>query len=416
LQVSVIIVNYNVRFFLEQCLCSVQKALEKTDGEILVIDNLSSDGSLAYLQPLFPEVIFIPNSINEGFAKANNKALQKAKGETILFLNPDTLIAENTIVDCLQFLANNSKAGAIGVQMIDGSGRFLPESKRAFPTLYASFFKMSGLSFLFSGSALFNQYALGNLEKDSMHPVDVVAGAFMMVRRELLRSLAGFDEHFFMYGEDIDLSYRILQSGYQNYYLGNCRMIHFKGESSRKQSIPYIQSFYGAMVVFVQKHYSNRKAALFSLFIHIAIILRIALHYVYRFLLTVSKLWPVAGKHKQPQKIMVIGAVNDIETGMHLLHQEASEGWSCITINAAENFKHTTDLCKQMIELAEQENIKAILFCQGELHYDQIMELMVLLPHHFKYYFFSANSHSIVSSHSKINSGQTIPKKSSNLI
>jgi GT2 family glycosyltransferase len=390
--------------------------LEKTEGEILVIDNLSADGSLLYLQPLFPEVVFIPNSTNEGFAKANNKALQRAKGDTILFLNPDTLIAENTIVDCIQFLASNSKAGAIGLQMIDGSGRFLPESKRAFPTLYASFFKMSGLSFLFSGSALFNQYALGNLKKDSLHPVDVVAGAFMMVRRELLISLGGFDEHFFMYGEDIDLSYRILQSGYQNYYLGYCRIIHFKGESSRKQSIPYIQSFYGAMVVFVQKHYSSSKAALFSLFIRMAIILRIALYYIYRFLLAVSKLLPVAGKYKQPQKIMVIGAGNEVEAGMHLLHQEATEDWNCISIKAAENFTNITDLYKQVKELAEQENINALLFCQGHLHYDQIMELMVLLPHHFKYYFFSANSHSIVSSHSKFNSGQTIPKKSSNLI
>jgi GT2 family glycosyltransferase len=405
-----------VRFFLEQCLCSVQKALEKTEGEILVIDNLSGDGSLRYLQPLFPEVVFIPNSKNEGFAKANNKALQKANGETILFLNPDTLIAENSLLDCIQFLASNSNAGAIGVQMIDGSGRFLPESKRAFPTLYASFFKMSGLSFLFSRSALFNQYALGNLDTNSLHPVDVVAGAFMMVRRELLISLGGFDEHFFMYGEDIDLSYRILQSGYQNYYLGNYRMIHFKGESSRKQSIPYIQSFYGAMVVFVQKHYSNNKAALFSLFIHIAIILRIALHYVYRFFLAISNFLPVPGLNKQPQKIMVLGGVNELEAGMHLLQQENSEDWRCFTLKTAENFTDITDLCEQIIELAEQEEITALLFCQGELCYDQIMELMVLLPHHFMYYFFSANSHSIVSSHSKINSGQTIPKKSSNLI
>ena len=416
MQVSVIIVNYNVRFFLEQCLCSVQKALEKTEGEILVIDNLSGDGSLQYLHPLFPDVVFIPNSKNEGFAKANNKALQKAKGEAILFLNPDTLIAENTILECLQFLTSNSKAGAIGLQMIDGSGRFLPESKRAFPTLYASFFKMSGLSFLFSGSALLNQYALGNLDTNSLHAVDVVAGAFMMVRRELLITLGGFDEHFFMYGEDIDLSYRIQQSGYQNYYLGNCRIIHFKGESSRKQSIPYFQSFYGAMVVFVQKHYSNKKAALFSVFIRLAILLRITLHYIYRFFMAVSKFLPDTGKHKQLQKIMVIGAANEVEAGIHLLQQDNSEDWRCFTMKAAENFTNITDLCRQVTALAEKEKINALLFCQGELRYDLIMELMVLLPHHFMYYFFSANSHSIVSSHSKINSGQTIPKKSSNLV
>ena len=223
MQLSIIIVSYNVKFFLEQCLHSVHKALLYLEGEVIVIDNHSPDNSIAYLKPLFPAVQFIENNENLGFAKANNRALTYAKGEYVLFLNPDTLVAENCFSLCLDFLKQNQQAGAVGVKMIDGMGRFLPESKRSFPSPLPSFYKLVGLATLFPQSSIFNQYALGNLNKNENQKVGVVAGAFFLVKKKVVDELNGFDVDFFMYGEDIDLSYRIQKAGYQNYYFAKNR-------------------------------------------------------------------------------------------------------------------------------------------------------------------------------------------------
>ena len=261
MQLSVIIVSYNVKYYLEQCLHSVLCACKDLHAEIIVIDNASEDNSIDYLHAKFPLVHFIKNETNDGFAKANNKALNHAQGKYILYLNPDTIIPEDVLMNCISFLNERQKAGATGIKMIDGSGNFLSESKRAFPSVMASFFKLSGIAALFPHSSVFNKYALGDLDEDKVHEVNVLSGAFLLSRREMLLSLKGFDEDFFMYGEDIDLSYRIQQSGYNNYYLGNNVIVHFKGESTKKDKA-YVKNFYRAMEIFVHKHY-KRTASIF---------------------------------------------------------------------------------------------------------------------------------------------------------
>jgi O-antigen biosynthesis protein len=274
LQLSVIIVNYNVKYFLEQCLHSVQKACRGIGAEIIVADNNSTDGSRAYLEEKFTAVKFIWNSDNTGFAKANNLALEKAQGEFILFLNPDTIIAEDSIEKCIQFFDLNKAAGALGIRMVDGSGNFLKESKRAFPSPLTSLFKLSGLARLFPRSKIFARYHLGHLPEGENHEVDVLAGAFMMMPKKILDEIGNFDERFFMYGEDVDLSYRIQEAGYKNYYFAESIIIHFKGESTKRGSLNYVRLFYKAMSLFVKKHYSGSKAGFFIFFIQTAIIIR----------------------------------------------------------------------------------------------------------------------------------------------
>lgn len=271
---SVIIVNYNVRHFLEQCLRSVERALAGMEAEIIVVDNHSTDDSVAYLQPLFPSVRFMTSSKNRGFAQANNRGLSVARGEYVVFLNPDTLVPENCFKNCIAFFEQQPRAGALGVQMIDGRGRFLPESKRSFPSPMASMFKLSGLAKVFPESRLFSQYALGYLDKNENHRVDVLAGAFILMKRSLALELNGFDEDYFLYGEDIDLSYRIRKAGYENHYFSGVTIIHFKGESSHDHEWVRVKFFYRAMQTFVHKHYTHFGGKLFSAFLSVAIVLR----------------------------------------------------------------------------------------------------------------------------------------------
>ncbi len=274
MRLTVIIVNYNVKYFLQQCLYSLRRAQTNLMVDVVVVDNQSTDGSIAYLRPLFPEVQFILNETNTGFASACNKGMLQAKGDVLLFLNPDTLLAEDTLEQCLGFIQSNPSCGALGVRMVDGSGKFLKESKRAFPSPATSLFKLSGLSVLFPRSPLFSRYHLGHLDKNATHVVDVLAGAFIMIRKEVMEQAGGFDEAFFMYGEDIDLSFRIQQLGYQNYYFAGTTIIHFKGESTRRGSLNYVRMFYQAMSIFVRKHYGGTRAGLFNTAIHGAIWMR----------------------------------------------------------------------------------------------------------------------------------------------
>ena len=274
MHLSIIIVNYNVKYFLEQCLRSVEKAIANIDAQVFVIDNNSSDDSIAYLKPKFPFVKYMVNAENEGFAKANNRVLPHCKGDYVLYLNPDTIIPEDCMEKCIAFFKSHDDCGALGIKMIDGSGTFLPESKRGFPSPMASFFKLTGLADIFSSSKIFNQYSLGYLSHFQNHKVDVLAGAFMMVKKEILETTKGFDEAFFMYGEDIDLSYRIQQMGFSNYYFADSTLLHFKGESTKKGRLNYVKMFYSAMNIFVKKHYSGNKARIFTLFIQGAIFFR----------------------------------------------------------------------------------------------------------------------------------------------
>lgn len=282
MKLSIVIVNYNVKYFLEQCLLSVREAAQHIEHEVFVVDNASSDDSLEMLKKRFPEVHLIANDVNLGFSKANNQAIRESTGEYILLLNPDTVVQNNTFSVCLDFMDHHTDAGAIGVKMLDGKGNFLPESKRGLPTPWVSFYKIFGLSSLFPRSPKFARYHLGHLDENENHPVDVLAGAFMMMRREALDKAGLLDEDFFMYGEDIDLSYRITKAGYQNYYLADTSIIHYKGESTKKGSLNYVYVFYKAMAIFARKHFSGTYASVFNLAIRLAIYLRAGISVVRR--------------------------------------------------------------------------------------------------------------------------------------
>ena len=263
MQLSVIILNYNVRYFLELCVLSVQKAIQNLDAEIIVIDNNSSDDSCTMMKQRFPNIKFIQNKENSGFPKGNNIGVAQAKGEYICILNPDTVVAEDTFEKILnsKLITHNSQLGIIGCKLIDGTGNFLPESKRGIPTPWVAFTKIFGLYKLFPKSSLFNKYYAQLLEENQTGKVDILVGAFMVMKRELYNVLGGFDENCFMYADDIDLSYRALQNGKSNYYFADTTVIHYKGESTTRDQ-KYMMHFQEAMQFFYKKHF--RKSIMFD--------------------------------------------------------------------------------------------------------------------------------------------------------
>ena len=287
MKLSIVIVNYNVKYFLEQCLHSVQKACEGLEAEVFVVDNNSVDGSVKMVREKFPDVHLIENKENCGFSKANNQAIRRSRGEFILLLNPDTIVEDDTLRKSVRFMDDHPDAGGLGVKIVDGKGNFLPESKRSLPSPTVAFFKIFGLSALFPKSRLFGKYHLGYLDRDQVHSVDVLAGAFMMLRKKVLDEIGLLDEAFFMYGEDIDLSYRITQAGYRNYYFPETRIIHYKGESTKKSSLNYVFMFYNAMIVFARKHFSKKNARSLSLLINLAIYLRAFISIMTRFFMRI---------------------------------------------------------------------------------------------------------------------------------
>lgn len=244
-KLSIIILNYNVRYFLQQCLQSVLAATKSISHEIIVVDNNSSDESCAMISDKFPNVQLIVNKENVGFARANNQGVKMANGEFVLILNPDTFLAEDTLDLVIAFAEKQKKLGAIGVRMIDGTGNFLPESKRNVPTVKVASQKLRGITK--------NYYAVQFWEKDIVK-VPILTGAFMLMTRQVYNDIGGFDEDYFMYGEDVDLSYKLLKKGYDNFYYGATTIIHYKGESTKKD-IFYFKNFYGAMQLFYEKHF-----------------------------------------------------------------------------------------------------------------------------------------------------------------
>ena len=272
MQLSIIIVNYNSGSLIEQCLVSVNKATVRIKTEIIVVDNNSTDGSKEWLPQKFTGVKYILNDANLGFAKACNQGFKMSSGRYILFLNPDTILPETCLSDCISFFETHPDAGAIGVRMMDQKGTFLKESKRGLPSPATSFYKLFGLTAIFPGSKTFAKYYQGHLPESENNAVDVLSGAFMMVKREVFEKVNGFDESFFMYGEDIDISLRITQAGFKNYYLGRISVTHLKGGSTTYNQ-KYIRDFYGAMNLFVKKHYSH-KSSLYRSFLHTGIGLR----------------------------------------------------------------------------------------------------------------------------------------------
>lgn len=292
MKLSVVIVNYNVKFFVEQCLLSVRQAVSAMDAEygagsceVFLVDNNSVDGSCEMVADKFPEVVLIANKENTGFSKANNQAIRISKGEYVLLLNPDTIVEVDTFVKTVRFMDAHPDAGGLGVKMLDGKGKFLPESKRGLPTPEVAFYKIFGLSALFKNSKRFGRYHLTYLDKDQNHEIEVLSGAFMLMRKKTLDKVGLLDEDYFMYGEDIDLSYRIIKGGYKNYYFADTRIIHYKGESTKKSSVNYVFVFYRAMIIFAKKHFSGGNAGLFSFIINVAIWLRAGIALTRRFLL-----------------------------------------------------------------------------------------------------------------------------------
>ncbi|MBD9015258.1 MAG: glycosyltransferase family 2 protein [Prevotella sp.] len=263
MKLSVIIVNYNVKYYLDQCIRSVLRAFEEmnTPAEIIVVDNHSADGSVDYLeqrypQKLFPMVRFVRSAHNLGFARANNIAIRQSRGEYVLLLNPDTIVGEDALKASVDFMDVHEDAGAVGVRMLGAQGRRAMESRRGLPTPMVSFFKMLGFCNRWPHHRLFGKYYMGYLPWDEPSQIEVVSGAYCMLRRKALDEVGLLDEDFFMYGEDIDLSYRVLKGGYHNYYLP-VDILHYKGESTQKSSFRYVHVFYEAMLIFFRKHYSG---------------------------------------------------------------------------------------------------------------------------------------------------------------
>ena len=256
MKLSVIIVNYNVKFYLEQCLRSVRKALEGIDAEVIVIDNHSRDGSVEYLSARFPDYTFISSNHNLGFARANNRAIEQSRGEYVLLLNPDTVVSETSLHAVLDFMDGHLRAGAAGVRMIKVDGSDALESRRGVPSPMTSFYKMSGLCRHFPQSRRFGKYYMSYLSWTEPAQIEIVSGAFCMLRRKALDEVGLLDEDYFMYGEDIDLSYRLLKGGWENWYVP-VKILHYKGESTQKSSFRYVHVFYEAMLIFFRKHFGH---------------------------------------------------------------------------------------------------------------------------------------------------------------
>ncbi len=324
MKLSVIIVNYNVKYFLETCLHSVSRAIGGFDAEIIVVDNNSADDSCTMVRSLFPEVTLIENKDNKGFSKANNQAVAIAQGEYILFLNPDTVMPEDFFRKTIPWMDAHPEAGSLGPRLIDGKGQFAPDSKKSFPSLSVAIFKTTGINKLFPRSLLFNKYYAVHVGEHEQAPVDVLSGCCMLVRRAAMERAGGaFDEDYFMYCEDVDLSWRIKQAGYQNIYFPEATLIHYKGESTRKATLSYVRIFNEALSTFVKKHYSKQQAGLFILLIHIGIVLRAVLSVVKQLfrilrmplfdaLVLVVTLWLM--------KEFWVREVKHIEVSMHLVY------------------------------------------------------------------------------------------------
>jgi GT2 family glycosyltransferase len=391
MQLSIIIVNYNVKYFLEHCLLSVIKACNNIDAEILVVDNNSTDGSKAYLEHKFANVQFFWNKENIGFGKANNFALPFAKGDYILFLNPDTIVPEDCFTNCISFFETYIDCGALGVRMIDGAGNFLKESKRSLPSPVAGFFKMFGVAEMFPSSKLFAQYYAGHLPEKENNKVDVLAGAFMMLSKKAIALTKGFDESFFMYGEDIDLSYRIQKAGLQNYYLGDTTIIHFKGESTQKKSANYIKHFYGAIKRFVDKHYNQQKLkrGLMNLVIVSA-----------KIIAKVNSIFfsKKANVIPNPPLFLILFGNEDQEKYIIELIKDSA---SMILTN--------TQNMQSLFEIMEQQIVDAIIFCDNNnLTNKIIIENITMLPQKYLSLFYQAGATSIIGSNNKNERGIVI--------
>ena len=359
-----------------------------------MVDNNSTDGSRAYLNDKFTSIKFYWLTENLGFAKANNLALKEAKGNFVLFLNPDTIVGEDGITNCINFLQTHPQAGALGVRMINGSGQYLPESKRGKPTPLAAFFKLIGLANLFKHSATFASYYAGHIAEKQTAEVDVLAGAFMMLNKNAIQATKGFDERFFMYGEDIDLSYRILQVGLQNFYLGSTSIIHFKGESTQKKSAAYNNYFFGAMLIFVHKHYPSKKY--YSAAMRLMINVGKALHAIKNKISVTKNINTTLFKNT-----CIVGTTAQI----HLLQTVFTKKNMAFNNFVLDNIYPTN---KDIINFISQLKAHNIILCQTPLTYNFIINAIATIPNENQIYFYEYGAGCIISSGDKNVQGQVI--------
>jgi GT2 family glycosyltransferase len=375
LDLSIVIVSYNAIDFLRLTLHAVSQACKNIEVEIFVVDNHSADHSAEMVKREFPACKVIANKHNPGFAIANNQAIKMAKGRYILVLNPDTIVAEDTLEKAIAFMDRNSSIGGLGIKMLDGSGIFLPESKRGIPSPWVAFCKMSGLSSFFPKSKLFSEYHKGYLPPDKNHPTEIMAGAFMLLRKEVLNKVGLLDEDYFMYGEDIDLSYRIVKAGYQNYYYSDSAIIHFKGECTIKDKI-YHDRFYKAMILFAKKHFHKSYGAILHILIYTGI----------RFARLLSGFSTIEKPEKCPYPNYI------------LLHEHLPA--APILQKLKNNSLHTT--IAQLVHL----NKGIIIFPLGKIHYKTMIDIMEKYQDKFQYRFLIEDKEIIVGSDKKDIKGQ----------
>jgi len=388
MDLSVIIVSYNVKYFLGLCLSSVHKAAEDTEHEIFVVDNNSSDGTCDMVRSEFPEVKLISNTENRGYSAANNQAIKIARGRYILLLNPDTIIGEDTLGKCISFMDLHPDAGATGIMMINGKGKFLPESKRSLPEPETAFYKITGLSYLFPRSARLNRYYLGNISNEKTHHADVISGAFMFLNREAVLKTGMLDENFFMYGEDIDYSYRLIKEGYKNYFFPDVKIIHFKGESSRKGNLDNLMHFYNAMHIFVRKHFNDGNLRMLILPIRIAIFFRTGLSVIYKLLLnsliSLSRAFRSLFLNTE-KKHLSTAVVSDPEGFRNIARLLLLAGYDTgsirrISLNSDDIDGDTLGNKCEIQEIIRTNRIRHIIFTAGRMSLSEIIDIMCHIP------------------------------------
>lgn len=377
-RVTTIIVNYRLKYFLEQTLLSVEEAYTEVEGHTIVIDNNSGDDSIEFLEERFPSVTFIRNKENVGFARANNQGFEMADTEFILVLNPDTIIGSDTLKDAVKWMDEHPECGAIGVKMVDGNGHFLLESKRSFPSTWNSFCKLFGLSSIFPMSRIFARYHLRYLDKDKPHKVPVLAGAFMLLRTELTKKVGGFDENFFMYGEDMDLSYRMITDGMENFYLP-IPIIHYKGECTKTESINYVKIFYEAMHIFYRKHYP-RSSWINKIVVKVAIILRMCIS-----AFSAKLIKPITLQFKRKAKAC----------DTYIVSHRPNE---IINITETEGFSSKIFKIKNIDEINSLKKSANIILDDREMNYQSIINTIISHKHRNRFFhIYSSRNNLIIS-------------------
>ena len=374
MKLTVVIVNYNVKHYLYQCLESLYRALKGIEAEVFVVDNHSRDGSINYVSRRFPNVNYVESNHNLGFARANNIAIRESEGEYVLLLNPDTFVGENTIHHVLDFMESHPEAGGAGVQMLKSDGTKAMESRRGLPTPMTAFYKMVGLCRRYPEHKRFAHYYMSYLPWDEPVEIEVISGAFCMLRRSALDAVGLLDEDFFMYGEDIDLSYRLIKGGYQNWYLPE-RILHYKGESTQKSSFRYVHVFYEAMLIFFRKHYGGSSLWL-TIPIKLAISLRATLALVNMQTRKVRKaLGFFSPRRRKEPDYLFIGSVSSIAQCRKLARRKGLLGEFVVA-----NERKNPEGHLEVIGDSESRNLKYVVYDIEAYSFESVLNIFARSP------------------------------------